>query len=496
MRAFSAAAVAAVLLVAAYPPYGAGWLVVPALAVFLWALTEVSTVRRAAAVGAVFGVVFFGLLFPWIGELGVIALIPLVLSQAAYPALYGALVRRVGTGRSLRWWAVATGGWAAMEFLRVRFPVGGFGWGLAGYPMGEYSPARAAARWIGTSGWSVVLVATAAAAVLVLHGWQKRRFRWLLSATVAVVAGLVTFGAVAGPVDRGREVRVAIVQGSTPCPGEHCENERFRTYRQHLALTRTIAPGSVDLVVWPEGSTGGINADPVLNREVGEAIAAEARRIGAAFLVGGDRVVSETEWVNANVVFDRSGRIVGEYRKRHPVPFGEYVPARPLFGWVRELAAVPRDMIRGTHPLVFDVGFGPFGSVISFESSFARYPRDTVRAGAKLLVVATSQVSYPYSAASDQLIGITRMRAAELGVDVVHSAVTGRSTFITDGGQVGRRTGLATSELIVGTVRLAEGGPTLYVRWGDWLQVGAIAVGAVALTGRRRDPQSSGSERR
>ena len=249
-------------------------------------------------------------------------------------------------------------------------------------------------------------------------------------------------------------------------------------------------------MVWPEGSTGGVSADPVLDRDVGEAIAAEARRLGAGFLVGGDRVVSDTEWVNANVVFDPTGRIVGEYRKRHPVPFGEYVPARPLFGWVRELAAVPRDMIRGTHPLVFDVGFGPFGSVISFESSFARYPRDTVQAGARLLVVATSQVSYPYSAASDQLIGITRMRAAELGVDVVHSAVTGRSTFITDGGMVGRRTGLATSEIVVGVVRLSERGPTLYVRWGDWVQVGAMVVGFLAALRIRRGAQSPGSARR
>ncbi len=492
MRAFLAAIVAAVSLVGAYPPLGWGWLVVPALGIFLWALTETPTRRRACSVGFVFGLVFFGLLFPWIGELGVIALIPLVLSQAAYPALYGLLVRSVGIGGGFRWWAVAVGAWAGMEFLRVRFPVGGFGWGLAGYPMGEYVATRVGARWIGTSGWSVVLIGVAAALVVLLRNRHGRAARTLAAGSVAAAVLLVAVGAVVDPTTPGPEIRVAIVQGSTPCPGEHCENERFRTYQQHLALTRTLAPGSVDLVVWPEGSTGGINADPVLNREVGEAIAAEARRIGAAFLVGGDRVVSDTEWVNANVVFDRTGRIVGEYRKRHPVPFGEYVPARPLFGWVRELAAVPRDMIRGTHPLVFDVGFGPFGSVISFESSFARYPRDTVRAGARLLVVATSQVSYPYSSASDQLIGITRMRAAELGVDVVHSAVTGRSTFITDGGVVGRRTGLATSEVVVGTVRLSERGPTLYVRWGDWVQVGAVAMAAVAAGVRRRDAQSRG----
>lgn len=496
MRSVLAAVAAAALLVLAYPPRGWAFLAVPAVALFLWSVTETAGWRQAAGVGFTFGVVFFGLLIPWIGELGVIALIPLVLVEAAFPAFYAAGVRRLGDARGVRWWLVATAGWAAMEYLRVRVPLGGFGWGLLGYPVGEYAAARVAARWIGVSGWSVLLVAVAAGIVLLVRRPADRGARRLLGGSLALVGILVVAGAFVRVQPPGPALRVAIIQGNTPCPGTHCENERYRTYQNHLALTRTLAPGSVDLVVWPEGSTGGVSADPVLNPEVGEEIARQARRLGAAFLVGGDRVVSDTEWVNANVVFAPSGRIVGEYRKRHPVPFGEYVPARALFGWVRELAAVPRDMIRGTHPVVFDVGFGPFGSVISFESSFARYARETIGDGARLLVVATSQVSYPLSHASDQLLGITRMRAAELGVDVVHGAVTGRSALITDGGVVGRRTGLATSGIVVGTVHLSDGSPTLYVRWGDWLQLAAILLGAAGLGWRRGDPQAEGSSSR
>src|SRR5690606_20708849 len=140
-----------------------------------------------------------------------------------------------------------------------------------------------------------------------------------------------------------------IVQGSSPCPGQRCPGERAATFASSLELTSQIEPGTADLVVWPEGSTG-FDVDPVLDPEVGAAIAAEAARIGAVLLAGGDRPVSDTEWINANVVWDRDGRPVGEYRKRHPVPFGEYVPARPLFGWVPELSRVPRDMVRGDGP--------------------------------------------------------------------------------------------------------------------------------------------------
>ena len=218
-------------------------------------------------------------------------------------------------------------------------------------------------------------------------------------------------------------------------------------------------------MVWAEGSTGSTNADPVLVPEVAEAIGDEAERIGAYLLVGGDRVVSDTEWINANVLFDREGEIVGEYRKRQPVPFGEYVPWRSLLApLIPELSQVPRDMIRGEDPVVFSTDFGMLGSVVSWEGSFARFPRDVARNGAQLLVVATNNASYEVSPASDQLIGMTRMRGAELGLDVVHAAVTGKSTLITDGGEVGERTPIYEPALLTGEVQMRDAGPTLYTR--------------------------------
>ncbi len=489
MRAGALAIVSGLFLVLAFPPYG--WLVVivPAVAGFLVAVDLSKGPRGAAFVGFVFGLAFFMALFPWIGELGdvpLIGLLPLALVEAAFPMALAWTVKRLSVIDPVRWVVVVTGAWGLMEAMRERFPVGGFGWGMLGYPVGEVESMRAAARWIGTSGWSVLLVALTAGLVATFDRRRRagRRAGLVVGIPALLIALLSAFGAVASDPTTGPEVRVAIVQGSTPCP-ERCPGDRALIYEQHLVLTKTIPAGSVDFVVWPEGSTG-FSVDPVLFPEIRAQIGAEARRIGAVFLVGGDRPVSETEWINANVVFDASGQIVGEYRKQHPVPFGEYIPARRLFDWIPDLRRVPRDMIRGAGPVVFDEGFGPFGSVISFESSFSRYIRQHMNAGARLMVVATSQASYPYSTASDQLIGMTRMHAAEAGVDLIHSAVTGRSTFITGDGAVGERTELVESTVITGAVRLHEGGPTLYTRFGDWAQYLAIVLAAAAVLVDRR----------
>jgi apolipoprotein N-acyltransferase len=387
---------------------------------------------------------------------------------------------------------IAVGGWALWEFLKERFPLGGFPWGSAGHPIGTLAWPRGAAQWVGASGWAVIVVGVAAGIVL-MFGEERDRRPLELSAAVAVVLSLL--GAVFVPDANGIPIDVAIVQGNSPCPRVHCENEKVRIYTSHMSLTNLIEPGSVDLVVWGEDSFGG-EVNPTFNENVRIDMGAQAQRIGAYLIAGGTRPGEPGTFQNYNVVFDPNGEIVGEYLKRHGVPFGEYVPFRKLLQFIPQLGAVPNDLAPGDGPVVFPIsveeGAGVFGSVISFEGAFARTIRSEVRAGAQMVVVATNEGSYGRGAASDQLIGMVRMSAASLGIDIVHSAVTGRSTLIRADGSITRRTDLFEEDLLRGRVHLQTSRRTVYAVAGDWLQILAIlsAIGILATTigsGRSRD---------
>jgi apolipoprotein N-acyltransferase len=450
-------------------------LILPGITMFLAGLRTATNRKQGLLLGTAYGLVFNAILLWWFVELGLVAVIPLVVYQATFWAAYGWWLSKYNDRGSGTWFLLAVGGWAVTELIRYRFPLG-FEWGATGYALADQMWARALAPLYGTTGVTLMAVMLAAAVVSL---WRKPRNWWVLAPVPVLVLGYAAT-VFNQSLDELEGMNVAIVQGSTPCPYEHCPpDERLRTFQQHLELTKTIEPGSVSLVVWAEGSTGGFNADPVQNPEIGAAIAAEARRIGAWFLVGSDRPVTDTHWENGTVVFNPQGEIVGEYQKQHPVPFGEFIPWRPVFDWIPALDQVPRDMIPGEGPVVFDLGNGVrLGSVISFEGGFSRYPRQHVEEGANLIVVATNEGSYGTTPGSDQLIGMTRMRAAELGLDVIHAAVTGKSTVIEAGGALGEETGLGTQEVLYGSVGVGRT-PSFYSRTGDVLMVTAAMIGLI-----------------
>ena len=488
MLSIAAAIVSAALMWAAFPPLDLGFLVFIAPTPFLWALRRVRSRREAGWLGFVFGTVFFGGMLWWIFILGAVAWFPLTGVMALYAVLYGLLLYLVRMWSPWRWWAVAVGGWAMWELVRARFPLNGFPWGSAGYPVGTIPGMRGSAQWIGPTGWGVLVVAFAAALVLMTEEPRDRR---PLEVTVGIILALTVLGAMVGPDAGGRELSVAIVQGNSPCPRVHCENEKERIYNAHLALTRTIEAGSADLVVWGEDSFGG-NFNPTTNPEVRSQMAGEAVRIGAYLLAGGTRSVDTEHFENLNLVFGPDGAVVGEYLKQHPVPFGEYIPMRGLLeDLIPQFDAVPRDMVRGSGPVVFDLFDGEvsLSSVISFEGAFIRTMRAQARAGANVMVVTTNEGSYGRGPASDQLIGMVRMNGTALGVDVAQAAVTGRSAFVTAGGSIGETTALFTETIHRGSIAVQGSGRTLYTMTGDWLQLLAILGAVAVLISGYREPR-------
>lgn len=478
MIPYTAAVVGALLMWLAFPPFDVGILAFVAPIPLLLGLRRVETATGALAVGFTYGAVFFGLLLSWIAVLGMVAWIPLTLWLAAISAAFGLLVWTFRLWPPTRWWLITVGGWALWELIRSYFPWGGFPWGSVGYAAAGNPGFIGTVQWVGPSGWTVLAVGVAAGAVLIIE--DSSHWRLLVDPAVVVLL-LVLGGLLFPPHTDGETVAVAIVQGGSPCPQVHCQNENQRIFERHLQLSRGIPRDTVDLVVWPENSFGS-PFDPIGNPDIAQILKVEAQRLGAYMLVSGTHTVDSESFVNANVVYSPIGTQVGQYDKQHPVPFGEYVPLRDLLSFIPQLDQVPRDMIPGDEAVVFPIRDGVLGSVISFEGAFSRNFRQEAVAGSELMVIATNESSYgPDAAASDQLIEMARVNGAAVGQDVILAAITGKSAFIESEGHVLQKTELLEETVIQADVQFRTAGATLFTRLGDWVAFVALAGAAAGM---------------
>ncbi len=474
----------------AFPPYAAWWLLPLAVAGLVLAAPtrEQAPGRRAPVlVGLSFGLVFCGVLFSWIRVVGPDVAVGLTLLEGSFFILTVLGLRLVRGLPAWPLWAATV--WVAVDLLRSEVP-----WG--GMPFGSLAFATAGTPWadamprVGTAGTGLlVALAGTTLAWLVTELLGRRRPLLLVLAPLAVVA--VTVPALRVPWTtseaKATTVRIAAVQGDVPGAGLEAFAERRAVLDNHVRgtheLAARIAAGETeqpDLVLWPENST---DIDPFEDQSVFDDIQGAVDAVGVPVLVGGMiKGPGPHDIENRGIVWSPSTSTdpgPGDYyAKRHPVPFGEYIPMRDqLAKYIRRLDQIPRDMVAGDRSGALQVGGTTLGDVICFEVAYDDLVHDVVRQGARLLVVQTNNATYMDTGQIEQQFAMARLRALETDRYVAVIATNGVSGLIAPDGDVLER--LPVKEPGVWEADVPELTTiTPAVRMGDTL---AWSVAALAL---------------
>ena len=478
----------------AFPPLDWGLIVLVALVPLVWAWRD-ATPAEGALYGFAFGLVYFAIVLEWSRYFGVFAIVPLVITCAAYPAGAGALLG-LYTRHGVRSPFLVAAVWVVFEALRGRWPLGGLPWGDVGLGLHDQQWGRALATWGGVT--LVTFLVVALNAWLVELGcavFQRRegdaRGARAMAISLVAVASLLILVLMASvfrpnPTVTG-DVRFALLQANDQNRDLTTkEIEANYLTRAHFGQAATL-DGRYDLVVLPEGA---LDDDPRRSRRLRDKLTDLAARLDAVVVANARSRAPDHELYNANIVYNPDGSSQGIYAKQHLVPFGEYVPFREYLGFVDALDQVPFDFVPGETRKRFTAGGHTFESVICFESSFAPLVRDTVRDGAEFLVVSTNNRSYRRSGLSAQHVAISQMRAAETGRPILHAAISGISAVVEPDGTVRERSELFVNQVTSGTIDTTTG-TTPYVRMGEWVLAGCLlGLLIAAVVGRRRGSRS------
>jgi apolipoprotein N-acyltransferase len=486
----------------AFEPVGLWPLLPVAFAVLCELICRSKKMWRALLVGWAFGVGQFVVGLNWIAtaftfqanmpaSLGWVAVVLLSLYLAIYPAMAAGLAWRFGRDNRVVLVLVFGGAWAITEWLRGTMFTG-FPWNPAAASMVS-TPIVTITALIGTYGLSGLVV--------LLGGsiWLEYYRKWLpLVIIVGATAVLWVLPSSPVPADPLAVLNLRIVQ---PNIGQEdkwrpgFEDEAAR----RLAILSGRPLGDPRLLLWPEAAV----TDPLQDGRRQEQGFAEFQRTRAASLLGpNDRLLTggiaiaskdgATVTGAANSIFALApgGKIVGRYDKAHLVPYGEYLPMRPLLSamGLSRLAPGDFDFTSGPGPRSINLGghWGKVGMQLCYEIIFSGH-----------VVDAKDRPAFIFNPSNDawfgrwgppQHLAQARLRAAEEGIPVLRSTPTGISAVIDARGGLVKSQPWRTAGAIDSVLPPPANSPPPFARFGNVipLVLGFMLIFGGIVLGRRR----------
>ena len=408
---------------------------------------------------------------------------------------------------------VVVGGlWTLREAVHAVWPWGGFAWGRVALSQSD-SALSELFPWVGVSGVSFLMVfVTAVGLAAIQEGlrhrrpWRGRAFRspaalrpepgWATRWTLVTAIAVVLVAIPAFPVAISGTLRVGAVQGDTKSgyfdPPKHYGDNLLKQVKE----TEPLYDQHVDVVVWPEGAS---DADPLEDAGAAAYWDAVGRAAGAP-IVGGTITQRTshgvTRYYNTSLMWDpTTGRPTDYYDKKHPVPFGEYVPERAFFhALVPGLVdLIQREYTPGTTDDVMNVGKAVASIAICFDIVDDQIMTDGVREGGEVVFAQTNNADFgQFTDESVQQLAIARVRARELGRTVVNVSTVGTSAIIYPDGSEHDRLPTYTPGVMVDDVPLSTTITPAVVdgRGIEWLVsglgLGALLAAFTVRFGRRR----------
>jgi len=487
----------------AFEPAGLWPLLLLGFAVLCELLCRTKQLSRALLIGWAFGLGQFVVGLNWIATaftyqaampawLGWLAVVLLSLYLAVYPALAAGLAWRFGRDKRVALVLVMAGGWAVTEWLRGSMFTG-FPWNPAAAALAP-TPLITIGALIGTYGLSGLVVLLGGAI------WLEYRKQWLpLVIILAVTAVLWLLPASAVPPDPLTVVNVRIVQ---PNIGQEDKwRPGFDVEAAQRLANLSGPPAEPRLLLWPEAAI----TDPLEDARTDEHSAfAEFQRTRAASLLGPDDrlltggiAIASKDGVHvdgaANSIFVLApgGRVTGRYDKAHLVPYGEYLPMRPLLSAIglSRLAPGELDFTSGPGPRTIDLGgqWGKVGLQLCYEIIFSGHVVDE-----------KNRPGFMFNPSNDawfgrwgppQHLAQARLRAAEEGLPVLRATPTGISAVIDARGNVVKSLPWRTAGVIDVVLPPAANAPPPFARFGNLIPLllgFALIIGGIVLGRRRR----------
>jgi apolipoprotein N-acyltransferase len=303
-----------------------------------------------------------------------------------------------------------------------------------------------------------------------------------------VVAVVVSFGTnrVFSKVGSRGDLTVASVQPSIPQTVIWDAAEDVSRFKKVLQITDQALESKPDLLLWPESAFPGFTKENyalltnlVSSHHVWTILCADDADPPST-------PKGQTLYYNSSFLFAPDTSIVGSYRKRRLVIFGEYVPLTRWLPFLKWLTPIDGGFTPGTVAEQFQIEHpaAQLSVLICFEDVFPHEARDHVKDDTDFLINLTNDGWFGEGGCQWQQAAAGVLRAVENGVPLIRCTNNGVTCWIDAFGricQVANAGNVYAPGFMISKLPLPISGAraqTFYNRHGDW-----FAWGCALLTG-------------
>lgn len=388
--------------------------------------------------------------FAWLIPLPLLGL-PAVL--AIFVAIPCFLSWRLSAGPGLIRLLVFAACWTLGELARG-YMFTGFPWNLMGYATGAHVAAMQPVAWIGIYALSFLVVLAASGTGLLMTATdgptQARRVVTALGISFAVPVFIVVSGALRlqpTPVPDDAPL-VRVVQANIPQTEKWAAEFVPGNFLEQLRMSTAGGDGSTrspDIVVWPETAATFYLSHDHQRRAQLQALAGRLSPRGVVITGALHAEPAETGprpkiYNAAYALTGRSSIPPAIYAKQHLVPFGEYLPFRPLLSLIglKALAETRGDFSAGSNPQMLEFDGLPAARVlICYEAIFPEeVSLEDAASPPRWLLNLTNDAWFGALTGPYQHFDMARFRAVEQGAPLVRAAGTGISGLIDPYGRI------------------------------------------------------------
>ncbi|MBN2318563.1 MAG: apolipoprotein N-acyltransferase [Acidobacteria bacterium] len=358
--------------------------------------------------------------------------------------------------------------WIVIEYAQTKIPFGGFPWLLVGYSQSDWLSLIQIADLTGVYGISFLVTGFSTAVVwAVMHKGRNFRAWWPVLGIILLVFACFLYGRAS--LDRWdgfqEDSSAAMLQGNLSA--DETGPVLAEKYQDgYLRMADDLQFSSVDLLILPESPTPVMYEQNAPYREMLKDLAVRYT-YGLIFNnIRREETGEGLKYFNSAYYLNGKGALSGAYDKIHLVPFGEYIPLKRLFVFMRTISQDVGGFHPGRENKIFKLGQHPANAIVCFEAIFPGLVRGFVRNGSRLIVNLTNDRWYGDSSAPFQHFSIARWRAVENRRYLLRAANSGISAVIEPTGRIQTATGILQQAVCEGRFAFIAQ-QTFYTRYGD-----------------------------